>query len=197
MYTIVPCAAGCGQPATTGSVLCGDHCANRAAESARITEFILRSNPVRNLSAGRLEFHDVDFSGWHFNEASFVKSIFMNCKFNKCVWHTVFFDFAVLDNCDFCESNMDFSSFGGARITGCQFSKSELTNLNFIGAKISDCDFSESNLYNSRFIAAEMQKVLMVDCNVKKVFFINTDTTDVNFRLSNSREAVFEMEDDW
>jgi hypothetical protein len=35
----------------------------------------------------------------------------------------------------------------------------------------------------------------MVDCNVKKVFFVNTDTSEINFKKSNPREAVFELEE--
>lgn len=196
MFPFIPCTAGCGQPATSGSTLCADHCVDRREESARVAALIMNARDVRNLSAGRLVFQDLDFSGKNFLESSFYKSSFINCTFSRAFLRTVFFDFAQFSHCDLQKTTIEFSSFGGARIEDCSFSHSELIHLNFSGADIDGCDFSQSDLYNSRFILARMRDVLMVDCNVKKVFFINTDTSGVNFKQSNPKEAVFKFEGD-
>ncbi|MDR2110706.1 MAG: hypothetical protein LBP32_05305, partial [Spirochaetaceae bacterium] len=63
MFTMVPCAAGCGRTAVTGSLACAVHVADRKKEAARLTGYILERRIVKDLNAAGLHFDSVDFSG--------------------------------------------------------------------------------------------------------------------------------------
>ncbi|MDR0382891.1 MAG: pentapeptide repeat-containing protein, partial [Spirochaetaceae bacterium] len=194
MFKNVPCVAGCGNAAVSGSDLCGLHCVDPQKEAARISENILSLNNVCDLSAGYLRFKNKDFSSKHFSGCNFTESYFESCAFNGSTFRMTFFDASVFIDCDFSNSDMEFVSFGLCVFENCKFNDSELIHLNFNGATISQCSFDHSDLYSSRFNMAKIARTTIADCNVKNVFFINCGQDDVSFKSSNTKDAFFELE---
>jgi uncharacterized protein YjbI with pentapeptide repeats len=193
MFTLIPCAAGCGMTAITGSRLCAAHVANKENEAARIGRYISERMVVKDLNAPGLHFESVDFSHRKFYGCNFKGATFSMCLFTESFMRMVFFDFANFYNCDFSRSDLQFLSFAGAKIRDCTFEGSELLHLNYGGAKIRDCTFNKSNLYNSRFINADMEYSDFIDCNIKKVYFIRAKQEGISFKSSNTAEAVFTL----
>jgi uncharacterized protein YjbI with pentapeptide repeats len=194
MFTVIPCAAGCGRTALSGSQTCAVHAANRNKETARIAAYILDQDVIKDLCAPDLHFESVDFSRRSFYGCNFHGASFSMCLFTRTSMRMCFFDFAFFNNCDFSHSDLQFTSFAGSGIRNCTFEGSELVHLNFGGAHISESTFNDSNLYNSRFIGAEMEYSDFIDCNTKKTYFVKTKQEGISFKSSNTAEAVFELE---
>jgi uncharacterized protein YjbI with pentapeptide repeats len=195
MFSLIPCAAGCGKSAITGSQLCAIHAASPEREGARIGEYIAKRRIIKDLNAPGLHFESVDFShrqffGCNFNEASFDM-----CLFTGSLMRMVFFDFSRFENCDFSKTDMQFLSFAGCRFVNCTFEGSELVHLNYGGSVIKGCTFNNSNLYNSRFISTDVFHTDFVNCNLKKTNFIRLKQEQVNYKSSNTAEAIFEEEE--
>jgi uncharacterized protein YjbI with pentapeptide repeats len=194
MFTIIPCAAGCGRAAITGSTTCAVHAVNREGEAERIAGYIHDRKVIKDLNASGLHFESVDFSQRSFYGCNFQTASFTMCLFTGDLMRMSFFDFAAFTNCDFSKTDLQFLSFAGADLRDCTFENSELLHLNYGGAVISDCTFNNSNLYNSRFINAAIELSDFVDCNIKRTCFIRCKQEGVSFRSSNTAEAMFEME---
>ena len=195
MFTISPCAAGCGRPAISGSNLCYVHQVNQEQETRRIVAAIAETETTRDMVVAGMHFTGVDFSHHRYYGCNFRDACFSQCVFSGAVMRMCFFDFAEFTGCEFIRTDMQFVSFAGTRITGCRFEGSELVHVNFLGAAIAGTSFSNSNLYNSRFINAGLDKIQFTDCNVKQTNFISAVQTDVIFKSSNTAEAVFEQEE--
>jgi uncharacterized protein YjbI with pentapeptide repeats len=193
MFTMIPCAAGCGRPALTGSSLCALHSISAEAEAGRIAELITGKKTVKDLSAQGLHFEGIDFSGRAFYGCNFSASTFSGCRFSGASMGMVFFDFSTFLSCDFSKADFQFMSFAGSSIQGCGFEGSELVHINFGGTRINDSSFNGSNLYNSRFVNAEIIRTSVKNCNLKRVNFINARQEAVSFKSSNTAEAIFEM----
>jgi uncharacterized protein YjbI with pentapeptide repeats len=193
MFTMVPCAAGCGRTAVTGSRLCAVHLTNPEEETNRIVLSIAGMNTIKDLCATELHFEGVNFGDRRFYGCNFTGASFTMCLFSKSVMRISFFDFAVFNDCDFSGSDLQFLSFGGAVIRNCTFENSELVHINYGGAAITDSTFNNSNLYNSRFINADIVHTDFIDCNLKRTSFIKTRQEGVSFKSSNTAEAVFEL----
>jgi uncharacterized protein YjbI with pentapeptide repeats len=194
MFTLTPCAAGCGQPAITGSQLCACHVADPEKEAARLGQYISQRRLIKDLSAPALHFESTDFShrqffGCNFNEASFDM-----CLFTGSYVRMTFFDFSRFENCDFSKSDLQFISFAGCMMLNCTFEGSELVHVNYGGAIIKGCTFNNSNLYNSRFINASISDSDFVDCNLKKTHFFKLKQERLSFKSSNTAEAIFDLE---
>jgi uncharacterized protein YjbI with pentapeptide repeats len=191
MFSITPCAAGCGRASVTGSRICAVHSANPQGESERITAFIGERKTVKDLNAPGLHFDSIDFSRRRFFGCNFKGASFSMCLFTESVMRMNFFDFTVFHDCDFSRSDIQFLSFAGSTVRNCTFEGSELVNINFGGAVLSDCTFNNSDLYNSRFIGADIELCDFVNCNLKRTYFIGTRQEGVSFKSSNTAEAVF------
>jgi uncharacterized protein YjbI with pentapeptide repeats len=202
MFEIRQCAAGCGAAAITGAELCALHCADCTGESRRIAEFIADKSVIHDLSAAGLRFVERDFSERAFYGANFTRAQFERCSFHHSTLRMVFFDGARFTDCDFSACDGKFVSFGGCTITNCSFENAEMPHFNFSGGFISNSSFNHSDLYNSRFNGTRFSCVNFVDCNVKKVLFLDADVRpddgalrhNVLFKLSNTAEAVFDVE---
>ena len=55
--------------------------------------------------------------------------------------------------------------------------------------------FDDSDLYNSRFIRAELNNTSFRNCNIKKTCFYEIKQENVSFKLSNTREALFSVDE--
>jgi hypothetical protein len=196
MFTMIPCAAGCGKPAITGSSLCALHSISAGAEARRIGELITGEKEIKDLSAHGLHFEGIDFSGRAFYGCNFSASTFSGCRFSGAFMRMVFFDFSTFLSCDFSKVDLQFLSFAGSAMQECGFEGSELVHVNFGGTRISDSTFNDSNLYNSRFVNAGIIRTSFKDCNLKRVNFINARQEEVSFKSSNTAEAIFEIEEE-
>jgi uncharacterized protein YjbI with pentapeptide repeats len=195
MFSIIPCAAGCGRAAISGSQICAVHSANPAGDSERIAAHIGERETVKDLNAPGLHFDSIDFSRRQFFGCNFKGASFSMCLFTNSVMRMGFFDFSVFYNCDFSRSDLQFLSFAGSTLRNCTFEGSELVNINFGGAVISDCTFNNSNLYNSRFIGSDIELSDFIDCNLKRTYFIGARQEGVSFKSSNTAESVFTEEE--
>jgi uncharacterized protein YjbI with pentapeptide repeats len=194
MFKIIPCVAGCGSAAITGSNLCFKHQANPELECRRIVEYIMNNTRIENLCVEGMNFNDVDFSERRFYGCNFRNTTFLNCKLTGIDLMMSFFDFSNFSNCDLSKSDIQFSSFAGAVFHDCKFEDCELVHLNFEGITAGKTSFSNSNLYNSRFINSELADSKFINCNLKRVFFADARIGDCNFKSSNTAEAVYEGE---
>jgi hypothetical protein len=195
MFDFIPCAAGCGRAAISGSSICAVHAADSREEAGRIGREIASLKTVKDLSATELYFEKKDFSQRHYYCCNFSKAAFRSCNFSGSLFRMTFFDFASFEDCDFSRSDIQFAAFGGADLRNCSFEGSELVHVNYGGAVISDCCFNVSNLYNSRFIHSKISNTTFIDCNLKKTYFIQSTRENVSFKSSNIAESVMEIEE--
>jgi uncharacterized protein YjbI with pentapeptide repeats len=195
MFTISPCAAGCGRPAITGSNICFIHQANPEQETRRISELIITMDIVKDLNASGMRFENIDFSRRRFYGCNFREASFSKCVLSETVMRLSLFEFATFYQCEFSKTDLQFLSFAGARIRNCSFEGSELAHVNFVGAAVSDTVFNNSDLYNSRFINADLEASGFVNCNLKRTYFISARQQAISFKASNTAEAVFELEE--
>ncbi|MCL2277453.1 MAG: pentapeptide repeat-containing protein [Treponema sp.] len=195
MFTVNPCAAGCGKPAITGSVLCFSHQANPQQEYSRICDYIKKNPIIKDFTVSEMNFYNVDFSKRHFYGCNFIEASFYDCNFSGIKIRMSFFDFSKFSACNFSGSDIQFLSYAGSDFSGCDFSSSEIVHCNFEGAVINETSFNYSNLYNSRFIRCDINKSTFIDCNLKRVHFGGAKQEDILFKASNTAEAIFEMEE--
>jgi len=195
MFTIIPCAAGCGRPAITGYNLCFVHQAHPEQEYMRICEYIKENITIKDLCVCGMRFENNDFSRHHFYGCNFKEAAFVKCEFANIKIRMSFFDFAEFVDCEFSNSDLQFLSFAGASFNGSRFIDSEIAHINFGGASFNETVFKNSNLYNSRFISADLNKSSFINCNLKRVHFAKTKQENVIFKSSNTAEALFETEE--
>lgn len=195
MYDFTPCAAsGCEATALSGFDRCAKHATDPEASAAAVAAVLSRPGTVKSVNAAGLRFEGLDLSGRRFYSCSFSQATLRNVTFSGCTFRMCFFDFASIDSCDFSGIDAQFCSFAGARLLNASFENSELVHNNFDGISASYCTFNYSNLYNSRLILAELEKVDFIDCNLKRSFIIPAKELDVSWRLSNTQEAIRDLE---
>ena len=194
MFAIVPCAAGCGRPAISGSNICFIHQADHAKEIGRIVDYIAGNETIKDLNVAGMKFAGVDFSNHRFFGCNFRDASFCGCVFSETFMRMCFFDFAQFTDCSFLKSDFQFLSFAGTQIVESCFRETELVHINFLGAGIARTVFDDSNLYNSRFINADMDDSKFVNCNVMRVNFAGARREKVVFKSTNTADAIFEME---
>jgi len=195
MFTLSPCAAGCGRTAISGSHLCATHSASAEEEAKRIGAYITEKKTIKDLSAPGLNFISADFSGREFYGCNFMGSSFYMCGFSGAIMRNCYFDYADFVDCDFRRGDLQFLSFAGSSVRSCTFENSELLHLNFCGADIVDTVFDKSDLYNSRFIGASIKDCNFIDCNVKKVFLIDAKHSGLSFKSSNTAEIIHQQDE--
>ena len=59
---------------------------------------------------------------------------------------------------------------------------------------VMNSSFDDSDLFNSRFIASTLIDTSFRNCNLKRTLFYDTKRTNVSFKMSNTREALFTPE---
>jgi len=195
MFDFNRCAApGCEAVALSGGNRCAVHALDPALAARTLAELLSASGPIKSVNAAGLRFEGLDLSGRRFYACSFSQATLRNVTFSGCTFRMCFFDFASIDSCDFSGIDAQFCSFAGAKLLNASFENSELVHNNFDGIVASYCTFNYSNLYNSRLILAELEKVDFIDCNLKRSFIIPAKEVDVSWRLSNTQEAIRDLE---
>ena len=56
--------------------------------------------------------------------------------------------------------------------------------------------YVENNHYTGERALFKTSDTSFRNCNIKKTIFYNTNRTNVSFKMSNTREALFESEED-
>lgn len=195
MYELNRCAApGCDITALHGSDYCSNHHPDPDGLSASILQEFTGTDVIKNLNASGLRFQGADVSGKRFYSCSFSRAILQNMNFSACTFRMCFFDFSFIDSSDFSGIDAQYCCFAGARFLNVSFEHSELVHNNFNGARTNDCTFNYSNLYNSRFIMSEFEHTDFIDCNLKRTFIIPNKESEVSWRLSNTQEAIRELD---
>jgi uncharacterized protein YjbI with pentapeptide repeats len=193
MFDPRPCAdKGCSRPALSGSDGCIVHTAAAAELVARLLQprhgaLILKDLDLPGVRIQDLDLSSADISGCRLTAATFVR-----VKLSSAQVHLSFLDRATFEDCDFSGSVMQNSVFAGSRLLRCSFQECEIVQVNFLGVQGESLKFDHSNLYGSRFIGALLQEVSMRDCNLTRTFFDIPHRDSIDFRSSNTNEAVFQ-----
>ncbi len=69
-----------------------------------------------------------------------------------------------------------------------------MIQINFNGIKAYQSSFDDSDLFNSRFIMATLVDTSMQNCNLKRTLFYGSKRSNVSFKMSNTREALFDLQ---
>jgi len=192
MFVPRPCAQkGCGRPALAESTLCVVHHPDAASHVREIFRAArsgagLRDLDLTGISLQEEDLGDMEISGCRLTAASFTR-----VRLSGAIIHLSFLDRATIRDCDFSGSNIQNAVFAGSTIDGCAFSDAEIIQGNFLGISGNDITFDHSDLYGSRFIGSWLEKVSMRDCNLTRAHFDSAHLAVVDFRLSNTNEAVF------
>jgi uncharacterized protein YjbI with pentapeptide repeats len=195
MYDFKRCAAGaCDTTALHGSEYCANHHPDPGGYAASFLASISAQDVVKNMNLAGLKFEGANLSGKRFYSCSFSGSTLMNITFAASTFRMCFFNFCVADSCDFSGIDAQFCSFAGTKFSNVSFEHSEIVHNNFNGASTIDCTFNYSNLYNSRFILSEFEKTDFKDCNLKRTFIIPAKENGVSWHLSNTEEAIRELD---
>ena len=195
MFTVSPCAAGCGRPAISGSNICFVHQASQKQEVDRIVAHIAENRKITDLCISGMSFNDLDSSCRNYFGCNFREAKFGRCVFSGSLIRMSFFDFTEFSDCNFSNCDIQFVSFAGSRIIDCNFEGCELVHINFLGSHIENTSFNNSNLYNSRYINTDLSNLKFVNCNLKQVNFSQSRQTNILFKSSNTAEAIFEIEE--
>lgn len=170
---------------------CLDHIPDPGKARQDILHYIETHDKIVGLNASWLSFSDMDFSGKQFYGCDFSHCTFTNVLGRETRNRMNIYDFAVFNDCNFSQSHMIFTSFSGATFYHTIFTDSDLIQNNFNGIQAYQCSFDKSDLFNSRFIMATLNDTSFVDCNLKKADFWETKRSNVSFKQSNTREALF------
>ena len=176
---------------TSTNSFCLEHYPNLEEFKDQIIHYFSKNEKIVGLSAYGMKFDNLDFSGKKFYGCNMQHCIFSNIRTDKFRSRISSYDFSIFSDCDFGNSNIHFVSLAGAKFSHVLFTKSDLIQNNFCGIQSYQSSFDKSNLYKSRFIRANLVDTSFIDCNVKRTNFAEIQFSNINFKLSNTGEAVF------
>lgn len=206
MFSLESCSKdGCTKAALTyfneagemaeGPFFCVEHCPWLSDYQKTVAKYIETHDKIVGLSAAGLSFSDMDFSGKKFYGCNFQHCTFSNIQSENFRARISSFDFAIFTDCNLLKSNFRFTSLAGAVLSHTLFTNSDLIHNNFNGINAIQSAFDDSDLYNSRFIRAELNNTSFRNCNIKKTCFYEIKQENVSFKLSNTREALFSVDE--
>lgn len=173
---------------------CIDHSPNPGKVHQDVINYINSHEKIVGLCANGLTFANMDFSGKRFYGCNFQRCTFSNVHSKGLRSRMSIFDFAVFTDCNIIESNIHFTSFAGCTFSRTLFTASELLQNNYNGINAVQSSFDDSDLYNSRFINSTLVNISFRNCNLKKVLFLGIKQENVSFKMSNTREAAFDLD---
>ncbi|MCQ2248588.1 MAG: pentapeptide repeat-containing protein [Treponema sp.] len=171
---------------------CYDHLENKEEYMRSLKEYIESHEKIVGLCACGIYVRNMDLSNKRFYGCNFQHVTFTNVHSENIRLRMCMMDFSTLTDCNFPQSNIQFSSFAGSKLVHTSFTGSDLIHNNFNGTTCYQCSFDNSDLYNSRFIKAILLNTSIRDCNLKKTIFFESARDKVLFKLSNTREALFD-----
>jgi uncharacterized protein YjbI with pentapeptide repeats len=192
MFVPRPCATrGCGRPALSGADVCIVH---HPAPSEHVRSLLKSAQgPLvlwdMDLAGARIE--DVDLSGVEMHGCRLTAATLIRVKLAGAQIHLSFLDRATFEACDATGATLQNAVFAGSELAGCSFVECEIIQSNFLGIRALRTRFDHSNLYGSRFIGSLLEEVSMRDCSLMRTIFDVDHRTSVDFKSSNTNEALF------
>ena len=177
----------CDQPG-----YCIEHLENPSESVNRIRNYLLNHDKIINLNIESLSISGLDLSNKFFCGCSIQNCTFANMHASNLRLRMSMFSFCTFTDSSLVQSNFQFCSFAGAKFINTLFTGSDLLGNNFNGTTAYQCSFDDSDLYNSQFIKAILMNTSMKNCNLKKTIFYDSLREAVSFKLSNTREALFD-----
>jgi len=182
---------GCGRPALSGSDKCVVHHGDVAAHVQRLIagtggRIVLRDLDLTGIRLTDTNFTDAELTGCRFTAATFVGVTFRDAQI-----HLSFLDRATFEHCDFTGATLQNAVCAGSEFLDCTFCDCEVVQTNFLGIHGVGTSFDHSNLYGSRFVGSVLERVSMRDCNLTRAYFDLPHRESVDFRSSNTNEAVY------
>lgn len=174
------------------SEFCYKHQPAQQEITARLAEYIRRNEKIVGMNASGATFADMDMSGKKFYGCNFRHCFFRGIRSEGVRARLTAFDFAILTDCTLNGTTNLNVSFGGTKLIHVLFTGSDQIQVNFSGLQSFQCSFDDSNLYMSRFIRANLVDTSFRNCNVKRTIFYDLNHTNVSFKLTNTREAIFD-----
>lgn len=191
---------GCNNPAlskindddtiTDEPGFCFAHIEDKKEYLLKLRKYVESHEKIVGLSAYGITVNNIDLSNKKFYGCNFQHVLFQNVHSDGMRLRMCMMDFATFTDCDFLNSNIQFSSLAGAKLVHVVLTGSDLIHNNFNGITAYQCSFDNSDLYNSRFIKAILMNTSMNDCNLKKTIFYDSARENVSFKLSNTRESL-------
>ena len=166
---------------------CFEHIEDQKAYLLKLRQYIQTHEKIVGLCAYGIS---IDLSNKKFYGCNFQHALFTNVHSDGMRLRMCMMDFATFTDCDFVNSNIQFSSLSGGKLVHVVLTGSDLIHNNFNGITAYQCSFDNSDLYNSRFIKAILMNTSMNDCNLKKTIFYDSARENVSFKLSNTRESL-------
>jgi len=170
---------------------CLEHTPNPDDLKNAIYKYIEKNKKIINLNACDLTFSNIDLTDKCFIACNFKNCTFQNIQSEYFRSRMSFFDFSLFSDCNFINSDIQFSSFIGSTFSIALFTGSELIQNSFNGITAYQTSFDDSDLYLSRFCNARLLNTSIVNCNIKKAIFHNLHYENVSFKQSNTGEAIF------
>ena len=172
---------------------CLDHIPNPGQIKQQIYEYIKNNDKIIGLNACGLIFKDINLSNKQFFGCNFTPCTFTNLHSENTKMRMCVFDYTVFSDCNLINCHSIFTSFSQCTFTHSLFTSSDMIQTNFNGAKAYQSSFDDSDLFNSRFRKATLVNTSFRNCNLKKCNFIDSVRSNVSFKMSNTREAIFDV----
>lgn len=170
---------------------CQEHDPCNKETIKNIFSYIENNDKIIGLNMCGLTFENMDFTNKKFYGCNMQHCHFINVHSEFCRFRMSMLDFAVFNDCNLLNSNMQFTSYAGCTFSHVLFTNSDLVHNNFNGIISHQSSFDDSDLYNSRFIRSVLVDTSIRNCNIKKTIFLESSFTNVSFKQSNMREATF------
>lgn len=171
---------------------CLEHHPDAENNMNRIHDYVMSHEKIVGLSASGINISGIDLSDKKFYGCNFSNSTMSNIHANGLRARMCIYDNCTFTDCDFLSSNIQYSSVAGCKMVHMILTGSDLIHNNFNGITAYQCSFDDSDLYNSRFIKAMLMNTSIANCNLKKTVFFNSIREGVSFKLSNTKEALFD-----
>ncbi len=172
------------------SGFCHEHNTDIDDISKRICKYLMSHDKVVGLHCHGLTIKNLNLSGKRFYGCNFQNCNFQNIHADGIRIRMSIYDGSTFTDCDFINSNIQFTSFAGSKLVHVILTGSDLIHINCNGVTVYQSSFDDSDLYNSRFIKSVLINTSMRNCNLKKTVFYNSVREHVSFKLSNTREAL-------
>ena len=184
--------SGCGRPALSGAPSCIVHLPGAAAHVATFFGRPGERRPLVDLDLPGIRIEDADLSGAEISGCRLTAGTFVRVSFRGAQIALSFLDRATFEDCDVSGASLVNVVMAGSTMTDCSFADGEIAHVNFLGIHAMRTGFDHSNLYGSRFIGALLEEVSMKDCNCTRAWFDAAHRDAVDFRSSNTNEALFQ-----
>ncbi len=171
---------------------CLEHSPDPTEAVSRIRNYFLTHDKIINLNIENLSISEIDLSNKFFCGCNIQYCTFANIHATNLRIRMSVLGFCTFTDSTFLQSNIQFSSFAGTKFINTLLTGSDMIHDNFNGVTAYQSSFDDSDLYDSKFIKAILMNTSMKNCNLKKTVFYESLREAVSFKMSNTREALFD-----